>query len=51
MTERLTEITSGYYKEIDNCIITSIKISHPDSSSGAFSLSETTKDFCCCCGI
>lgn len=39
LSERLTEITSGYYKEIDNCVITSISISHPDSSSGAFSVS------------
>lgn len=30
------ELKSGYHKEIENCVITSISISHPDASSGAF---------------
>lgn len=39
LTERYKEITSGYYEEIENCVITSISISIPDNSSGAFSVS------------
>lgn len=30
------ELKSGYHKEIDNCIMTSLSISHPDSGTGAF---------------
>lgn len=33
------EITSGYNKEINNCVITSISISNPDSATGAFIVS------------
>ena len=30
------ELKSGYNNEIENCVITSLKISNPDSSTGAF---------------
>lgn len=33
------EITSGYNKEINNCVITSLSISNPDSATGAFIVS------------
>ena len=33
------EITSGYDKEINNCVITSLSISNPDSATGAFIVS------------
>jgi len=37
--EAYEEIKSDYYKEIDNCVITSLSISHPDSGTGAFYIS------------
>ena len=33
------ELRSGYIKEIDNCVITSLSISHPSSGTGAFYVS------------
>lgn len=33
------EITSGYNKEINNCVITSLSISSPDSATGVFNVS------------
>lgn len=41
LTRKLEEIKSGYNKEIENCIITALSISIPDSSSGVFSVSMT----------
>lgn len=32
---KVEELKSGYFKEIDNCIITSLSFSHPDTGSGA----------------
>lgn len=32
---RVNELKSGYFKEIDNCIITSLSFSHPDTGTGA----------------
>jgi len=37
--ERYTELQAGHYKEIDNCVMTSLSISHPDSGTGAFYVS------------
>lgn len=33
---KFTEIISGYYKETPNCVITSLSISQPSASDGAF---------------
>ena len=33
---KYNDLTSGYNKEIENCVITSLSISHPEASSGAF---------------
>lgn len=38
---KYTELKSGYYREIDTCVITSLSISHPDQGTGAFSVSMT----------
>ena len=32
---KVEELKSGYFKEIDDCIITSLSFSHPDTGSGA----------------
>lgn len=32
---KVEELKSGYFKEIDDCIITSLAFSHPDTGSGA----------------
>lgn len=32
---RVEELKSGYFKEIEDCIITSLSFSHPDTGSGA----------------
>lgn len=37
--EKETELKSGYFKEIDNCVITSMSISHPDNATGSFLVS------------
>lgn len=39
LTSKVEELTSGYNKEIDNCIMTSLSISNPDSATGAFFVS------------
>ena len=39
LSTRYEELQSGYHKEIENCVITSLSISHPDSGSGAFLVS------------
>lgn len=36
LTSQMSELTSGYNNEINNCVITSLSISHPDASTGAF---------------
>lgn len=40
-TTKVNELKSGYFKEIDNCIITSLNFSHPDSGTGAITVSMT----------
>lgn len=39
LSEKYNEITSGYSREIDTCVITSLSIGHPDSGTGAFLVS------------
>lgn len=34
-TVKVEELKSGYFKEIEDCIITSLSFSHPDTGSGA----------------
>ena len=41
LSDKILRLKSGYNKEIDNCIITSLSLSSPDSSSGAFMVSLT----------
>lgn len=36
MTTKVEELLSGYNKETDNCVMTSLSISHPDSGGGLF---------------
>lgn len=40
-TTKVNELKSGYFKEIDNCIITSLSFSHPDSGTGAIIVNMT----------
>ena len=40
-TTKVNELKSGYFKEIDTCIITSLNFSHPDSGTGAITVSMT----------
>lgn len=37
--EAYEELTSGYFSEVDNCVITSLSISHPPQGEGAFYVS------------
>lgn len=37
--EAYQEITSGYFSEVDNCVIASLSISHPPQGEGAFYVS------------
>lgn len=37
--EKYRELKTGYYDEIDNCVITNLSISHPSSGTGAFLVS------------
>lgn len=41
LESKYSELKSGYYREIDTCVITSLSISHPDQGTGAFSVSMT----------
>lgn len=37
--EAYEELTSGYFSEVDDCVITSLSISHPSQGEGAFYVS------------
>lgn len=39
LVDQYTELKSGYVKEIEDCVITGMSISHPSSGSGAFFVS------------
>jgi len=39
LNQRYEELQAGHYKETDNCVMTSLSISHPDSGTGAFYVS------------
>ena len=39
LKKRYEELQAGHYKETDNCVMTSLSISHPDSGTGAFYVS------------
>lgn len=43
ITEKYSEITSAYTREIKPCVITSLSIGHPDQGSGAFLVSMTVQ--------
>jgi hypothetical protein len=38
---KYTELKSGYHKEIDNCVISSLSITHPSGGTGAFYVTMT----------
>lgn len=39
LSEKYSELKSGYVREIDTCVITSLSIGHPDQGTGAFLIS------------